>query len=459
MRINGRKMGILAVKSLAGVAPAAAILVFRPFGLDLNQSVVLAALALVIAVWVTGLFHKAAASILLLAVFLAFGRTPAARVFQFPLSENFITIVLAFLFSQGISNSRLGHKLLMPLLSRYASSPLKLIAALLLSVLAFVFIIPQPFSRVIILSAIFSEYLGALNPEPRLKEKLLFGVYLFSIVTNMFFIRGDIILNAAFLSFGRLGLGEGQWILLMLPPSLLYLSLVAAVFLAFSWKDLRGFSVDGAALPAIGGEALTREDRRNILWLGAVLLAWATEDLHHIKGVWIVAAGTAGMFGIGLLKPGDIRAVKPGLLLFMTAVFSIGGVMTASGTAEKIFSRLSAILPPTFSLVYVSSTLALAVASHMVFGSNMTTLSVLVPGLKMISQGVVDPVPLLLMVFVAVCSHFLLPIHNVLLLLGSEGRHFTQGTVFRFGLIMTVLLAAVIPGFYLPWWRMLGLLA
>jgi len=43
-------------------------------------------------------------------------------VLTFPRSENFLMIVLAFLFSQGIANSGLAERLLQPLLLRFAKT-------------------------------------------------------------------------------------------------------------------------------------------------------------------------------------------------------------------------------------------------------------------------------------------------------------------------------------------------
>lgn len=56
------------------------------------------------------------------------------------------------------------------------------------------FLIPQPFSRIIILSLIYREYFARINLSEPLRTALLFGLYYFSILINMSMIRGDIIL-------------------------------------------------------------------------------------------------------------------------------------------------------------------------------------------------------------------------------------------------------------------------
>lgn len=59
---------------------------------------------------------------------------------------------------------------------------------------------------------------------------------------------------------------------------------------------------------------------------------------------------------------------------------------------------------------------------HTVLGSNITTMSVVVPGLMSIGAGVAPPLPLMFLICIAVCSQFLLPFHHVILLLGEGDR-------------------------------------
>lgn len=461
LRIEARKLGILLLKSLGGIVPAAAVLALRPFGLDPGQAVVAAALVLAVGLWTTGAVPKALVSAFLLAVFLAFGRTAPASVFRFPLSESFPVIVLAFLVSQGIAKSGLARKLLLPFLDRRAGTPGRLLAAMILSSAAFVFLIPQPFSRVIILSGIFAECLEARGLPARLKESLLFALHLFSALANNLFLRGDLILNPAFLGFAGLSLGEGGWTARLLVPGLVHMGLALAVFLAFAGKDLRGGATAAPDAAPVGAPAavapprLSAEDRRNLVLIGLVLAAWALEDLHGIRGVWIAAAGTAAMFTLGILGTKDLKAVNPGLLLFLTAASSMGAVLEGSGTAERIFPPLAALLPRAWSPGLALGTVGVSMAGHMVLGSNLTTLSVLAPAFRVVGEGAGAPEAVCFLVFISVTTQFLLPFHHVVLLLGAEAGRYGRGTVFRFGLALTLVSAAAAAFLYPAWWILL----
>lgn len=465
MRIEPRKLGVLAAKALAGILPAAAVLAFRPFGLDPGQAAVVASLTLAVGLWTTGVLGKAAVSAGLLAAFLVFGRTAPASILRFPLSESFPVIILAFLFSQGIAKSGLARKLLLPPLDRWAGTPGRLLAAMILSAVAFIFLIPQPFSRVIILSGIFAECLEGRGLPKGLRERLLFALHLFSALANNLFLRGDLILNPAFLGFAGLSTGEAGWTARLLVPGFVHLALALVVFVVLARKDLRGGA--GAAWtvgapPAGPGSAaasarLSTGDRRNLALIGLVLAAWATEGLHGIRGVWIAAAGTAAMFALGLLDPGDFKSVNPGLLVFLTAASSIGAALQGSGAAGKIFPPLAALLPKDWSPGLALGTVGISMAGHMILGSNLTTLSVLVPAFRAVGEGAGAQEAVAFLVFVSVTTQFLLPFHHVILLLGAESGRYGRGTVFRFGVVLTFLSAAAAAFLYPAWWGWRGL--
>ena len=94
---------------------------------------------------------------------------------------------------------------------------------------------------------------------------------------------------------------------------------------------------------------------------------------------------------------------------------------------------------------------------HMLLGSNVTTMSVVLPGIMTISAGVVPWLPLLLTLYMAICAHFLLPFHHVTLLLGEGGGYYENRHLFRVGLPMTILIPLYILTVCMGWWRFTGL--
>ena len=432
------------------------ILILRPLELSPQQSGILAALVLTILWWVTGAVERTLASAFLLLVFLLFSGAPVRTVFSFPLSENFILIAVSFLFSQGIANSGLMEKLLLPLLGRWARTPARTVLFFFLSAAVMVFIIPQPFSRIIILSLIYRQFFGKIELPEQTRSALMLGLYYFTVILNMGMGRGDIILNGALVSMAGQSVGEGAWIKLMLLPTLAFTATAAILFLLLFRRQLRAF-------PALGPVrrervSLSGSEKRNLIFLLAVILLWATEEFHPLTGTIIVVAATALMFPMGMLKLPDWKAVNLKLLVFLTAAFAIGGTLKACGVADRLFSMFVPIFPARFSALYVLIVLAAAVLLHTVLGSNITTMSVVVPGLMSIGAGVAPAQPLMFLICVAVCGQFLLPFHHVILLLGEGNRYYSSRELLRVGLPNTVLMFAAVYLFYLPWWRLIGAL-
>lgn len=182
----------------------ALIIIFKPYSLVLDQAIVLAMLVFTIISWVNGALHKSLTSIIALTFFLIFGHLPVTKLFQFPLSSNFLLIVFSFVFSQGIANSNLAEILIQPLLIRYTKSRYQLVSVTVFLAFIMIFVIPQPFSRVIILSHIFNQYFTKIEIASKDKSILLFAVFLFSMFINMTLIRGDIILNNALIAMSGL---------------------------------------------------------------------------------------------------------------------------------------------------------------------------------------------------------------------------------------------------------------
>ena len=154
----------------------------------------------------------------------------------------------------------------------------------------------------------------------------------------------------------------------------------------------------------------------------------------------------------------NMLAINVKLLIFLTAAFAIGGTLKSCGVADRLFSLFVPVFPQTFSPAYAAVVLLTVVLLHTVLGSNITTMSVVVPGLMSIGAGVAPPLPLMFLICIAVCSQFLLPFHHVILLLGEGDRCYSTHELLRVGIPHTALMLFAVFLLYLPWWRLLGAL-
>ena len=430
------------------------LIIVRPLGMNVAQSIVLATLLATIAWWVTGVVNRTIASLLMLTVFSVLGNTPLDRIFQFPLSANFILIVLSFVFSEGIMNSGLADKLILPILQKGSRTIHQLLIMISALTLALIFVIPQPFSRIIILGMLLNQFFRRSDLEEPLIKVLLLYTFLSAVIMNISFLRGDIILNHAFIAFSQMEITELQWAKVMLAPSGVLLIVSYCMFQFLFRKELGTYRYAEKEMTL---EKLTKEDKRNLMVIAAVVILWAAEPFHGVSATLIILMGTAlmGLFKMITLK--DLKAVNLELLLFITAAFSIGVVMNYSGIAAIVLHPLSTLLPGEFGITYVLVVMVMSMLMHMMLGSNITTLSVVIPSLTLMSAGVAPPYMLMFTIYVSVCAHYILPFHNVVILLGNGKSFYNSKTVAKFGIPLTGALVILILGIYYPWWKFIGL--
>lgn len=433
------------------------ILIIRPIGLSINQSIVLATLTLTIILWTIGIVNKLYVSIFMLLMFSIFGQTPLGKIFDFLISETFVMIVFSYIFSQGISNSKLAQRLMEPYLHKYGCSYTRLLIIMLILQFVMIFVIPQPFSRIIILSIIIREYFNSINLLEEPRRSLMFWIHASSIFINMTLIRGDLILNNALLNISNIEMSELTWAKYMAVPAIVFYFMAAIAFIFTFKKDLKKYD-DCEKKENIEKEKLSKTDKINLSIIVLVVVIWASESIHGISGTIVVILGSVAMFGNKLLKVQDLKCVDIKLLVFLTAAFSIGKVMKGSGTSDLIFSGFTAIFPNEFNSMYILYIILASIALHMILGSNITTLSVVIPGLFLISSGIADPKIVMFIIYISVCVHFVLPFHNVILLIGEGNKLFSSSTIIRYVPILTVLVIIGIFIVYRTWWSLLGLI-
>ena len=432
----------------------AAIALLHPLGLDPRQSLLAGSFAMVVLWWITGAVDRTVASAVLLLMFCICSGLSPAQVFTFPLSETFWVFLVSFLFSAGAANSGLVEKLILPVLLRRIRSVPALLAGFVPMAVVLVFLIPQAFARIILLAEIVRQFLSRARVREAAFAPILFSASAVSVTVNMAFLRGDYALNGVIPDIAGIPLGEGEWSLYIALPTLVFALLCAGLALLVFRRELRGaFPPERAE---ISREALTPAERRNALAVLLTVVVWATEEFHGISGLWVVCAGTALMFPLGMLGRKDFRAINWKLLVFLSAAFSIGPVLRSTGVTDRVFAPLGALVPQVSGLFLALAVAACCMALHLVLGSNATTVSVCIAGFQACLGDRMDPLLLALTIGVAVCGHYVFPFNNAQIMVG-EGRDFAARHVVRYGVPLTALALLAVACLYYPWWRFLGL--
>lgn len=428
----------------------------NPLALATVQNLLLAAIVLGIALWATELADRTLVSVALLVIFAATA-APAGvtmqRIFSFPLSANFLTIVSSFLLSAGVVNSGVAKKLANDFLNRYCSNLVHLViaAGLLNALLAAV--IPQPVPRITLLGSIYFVLLKEQNVTAEQRRAVLMSVFVMATSTAMILKNGDVVLNAAALSINNVDLTQMEWLRYMTLPSILASVLLAAVYIFYQKKHLHASIV----MDRSKSEPLTRQGKITCLLMVIIVVLWVTESVHGISQAYVSLAGVAIMFLLGILKTPDLKSVKIGLLLFLTAEFALGNVLADSGIAASISEILLRVMPASDNVYLPLLLLTLSIyVLHTLFGGAMGALAVSLPIVNALWGNVLGPEVISLTALVLVTCHYVFPYNQMTILVGYGQKYYEFRDVMRFAVVLTILVTVMIFGIYLPWWKLTG---
>jgi len=447
----------------AGICAALPLLVLllNPLGLAVMQNILFTAIVMGIALWATELIDRTVVSAALLVIFVVTADqvdVSLARIFSFPLSANFLTIVASFLLSAGVVNSGVARKLANDFLNRFCRNLVHLVIAACLLNALLAAVIPQPVPRITLLGSIYCVLLQEQNVTAEQKKAVLLSVFVTATTTAMLLKNGDVVLNAAALSINNVDLTQTQWLRYMTLPTIAASVLLVAVYIIYQKKNLNARLVmDRTA--AAGSESMTRQGKITCLLMTVIVVLWITESLHGIPQAFVSLAGVAVMFLFGILRTPDLKSVKVDLLVFLTAEFALGNVLADSGIAESISEILMRIMPTSDSIYLPMLLLVLSIyVLHTLFGGAMGALAVSLPVVTALWGDVLGTEVISLAALVLVTCHYVFPYNQMTILVGYGQKYYGFRDVMRFAAVLTVLVAVMIFGIYLPWWKLTGFL-
>ena len=454
MQIKKRSISIIAVV-------CAIYAVLNPFDFTAAQVILSTALIAGISLWTTGAIDKTITSFGLLLVFILVGKNSPTEIIGFIWSDTALLIMTTSLLSAGITRTGLVEKLVSKILEKtgYKLNVLLALPYILGTIL--IFLIPQAFARSVILAKFFSSILGNDEKYAKLKQVLLFNVFLAISITYMFFSNGDIVLNQSAISFGGqmaiAELGFGNWASLMLVPTLILCIITFILTKLIFRKDLAGFDEGVIVFPKEEEEIGGSKTGASAILMLAVIGLWMTRGLHGLSE-WLVAfVAVIIMYGMKILKREDLKEVNPRFIIFLTAAFSIGKVMGANGISKAIFGYLQAIIPPGDSQFFLLALALVTMVLHVLIGSAVATLSIVLPlfiplGLESgYSVGII-----VLLCYIVVNIHFLLPHHHANMMVGVGKGYYNDKLMLKYGMVMTLVAFLALTLLYIPWWNFIG---
>ncbi len=429
------------------------LILWNPLTLSPSQNLLFGVILLGIALWATELLDRTLVSVILLLVFTAISDVSMERIFSFPLSSNFLTIVSSFLLSAGVVNSGVAKKLADDLLNRYCSNLVHLVFAACLLNALLAAVIPQPVPRITLLGSIYYVLLQEQDLKENQRKAVLLSVFVTATATAMILKNGDVVLNAAALSIGGTDLSQMEWLKYMSLPSLLTSAVLTFVYVIYQKKNLNAPII----MSGKKSEPLTRQGKNTAILMAVIVMLWVTETVHGISQTYISLAGTAIMFLLGILKLPDLKSVKIGLLLFLTAEFALGNVLADSGIAASIARILLRIMPASENVYLPLFLLTLSIyLLHTLFGGAMGALAVSLPIINALWGDVLPAEVISMAALVLVTCHYVFPYNQMTILVGYGQKYYEFRDVMQFAVILTVLVTAMLFGLYLPWWKLTG---
>lgn len=450
------------VKPFFGVIIALLVVFILPYKLTLKQNILLGTLIFTVFSWTTNAIPQLYASIFMLFVFTCVGNTPLREIYKFPLSSNFIIIGFSFLLSIGIVNSNIIRIYVNNTLKKVNKDSITLTWIAFIANFVFVFIIPNPFARTVILASIVIGYLDEFDLTYAQREAILLSLFISSAASGLGLLTGDFILNGAALDVGGAVLNGAQWTQWMFVPTVV-IGIIINIIYIFMFKKNLDFNFRNVSnKPDSSVELETKDlevnskDKIALAIIVSTIVLWMLESVHKIPSTIVVVGATILMFIFGILKLKDIKGVNFRLMVFLTAAFSIGSVMGSNGITEVLFSDINIEPLLNSKHLYLIITLINMVV-HMILGSAITTLSITIPSIINMSKGAIDPLTIIMISNTVVSLHYMLPFHRIVLMIGSGSGYYSTNKVIKIGLILTILIPLAIIYMYIPWWKMLNL--
>ena len=300
---------------------------------------------------------------------------------------------------------------------------------------------------------------------PKFAAQIGLTVFAASCPTSMILLTGDSTLNVVAMTNANVPVSYVHWLVYMGVPGILS---CVALYLVQIWFFPKppDFVLDKSEIRALLSKLgkITLNEKKVIFWVAVAVCFWVTDSWHHIEPGWIAAAAALAMtlptVG-GVLKPADWNKVNVGVLFFLTAALGIGTVGNKTGMNAWVASVILPSHAPHNVFVFALVVVVFAMAIHMVLGSVMAVMNIVTPSI-IVFAGIAGISPLVasLLVYTVVNQHYLLPFHNMAILVGEgeQGGRYNSADVFRLGIALTPLAFVIALCFEVPWWKMIGLL-
>ena len=415
--------------------------------------------------WAFGVVQPGYTSLGLLVCWVLSGTAPAPVVFRLWTSPMMYLVIGGYLLAAAVESSGLGKRLAYSFALHFITSYKRMIAACYILGFVLSIMIPHPWPRSFMIMAVMTILIRSAKLEKKFAVQIGLTAFASSCPTSMILLTGDSTLNVVAMNFAGVDASWLKWILYMGVPGVVTSVLLFLIQIWFFPKP-QSFDLDKEEIADLLSKMgrITRNEIVTVFWILVAVGFWMTDFLHHVHPGWVAisAALILTLPRVGnVLKPGDWSKVSLGSLFFLTAALGIGTVGGVNGMNKWIAATLLPTHVPTNVFVFALFIVVFTMVIHMVLGSVLAVMGIVTPAVLAYTAGTgISPIVVSLLVYTVVNQQYLLPFHNMAILVGEgeDAGGYTSSDVFRFGLPLTALIFVVTLCVEVPWWKMIGLI-
>jgi di/tricarboxylate transporter len=414
----------------------------NPAGLPIQGQHCLALSLLAVTWWAFGVIHPGYTSLLLLVSWVLTNTAAPPVVFRLWTSPMMYLVIGGYLLAAAVEGSGLGRRIAYLFILRFVTGYRSIIAACYILGFLLSILIPHPWPRSFMIMAVMAIVIRSAKLEPKFASQIGLTVFAASCPSSMILLTGDSTLNVVAMNFGGEAPSYLRWLWVMGVPGILACVLLFLIQIWFFPAPAQ-FEIPKDEVRSLLDKLgkTSGNEKKVIAWIALAVVFWVTDFIHHVH-------------------PGDWNKVNLGSLFFLTAALGIGTVGDVTGMNKWVAAVVLPSHAPTNIFVFALVVTAFAVIIHMVLGSVLAVMGIVTPAIIAFSGTAgISPLVASLLVYTAVNQHYLLPFHNMAILVG-EGKDeggYGSAEVFRLGIPLTVFVFILTIGIEIPWWKLIGL--
>jgi len=450
---------------LAGLA-VFAIIYFIPIqGLHTAAHLDLALTLMTVVWWATQVAQPAyVGGIYLMLLIILHVATPV-QVFSSSWTGSIMWLVIgAYLIAGAVKDSGFGERIAYAFIIKFVRSWTGIIVSIFVLTFILALLIPHPWPRAFLIMSVMGVVAKSANMPDEDKSKIGLAVFAASCPLSGAFLTGDATLNPLAVADSGVNTTFIKYFEYMGVPMIIAAFLTMLLIL-FLFKPTREVHIDLDVLKAQQKQLgkITNKEIRTIIWLVIAIVLWLTSGVTGINVGWItlLVALLMSMPVIGeVLTAKSWSGVPVNVLVFLTSAIAIGDVGAKTGMNAWIANTLLPSSLPGNIFVLVLLIAVFTIVIHMFMGSVIAVMGVTIPAVVAATSHMgINPLAISLIIFSIVNLHYILPFHNLAMLVGSDPDTggYTQGQVIKLGIPLTVVIF-IIAIVMTAWFHIIGLM-